>query len=308
MRKVKFIQADVFTASPFGGNSVVVIPDPGPMSSDDMLRLARGMNFSETSFVVPTTSPEAAFGIRCYTPTTEVVYSGHQLIGTAYVLADLGRVALHGPRTEVVAEVGGDLRPVIFEVEIDAQGGVIPRVSTELRPPSFTHTVGADGYGEVAAALSVDPMIILNAGLPMQLVTTGLACLVVPMSSLSALRDLMPLDQTLDEILQELGADCALAFCKDTLSPANDLHVRVFAPPLGVTEDAATGAANGALAAYLMRHGELEVRDRVQLRCEQGSEMGRPSVIEVSIDAAYDPPKIHVGGRVSLSAEGTIFY
>ncbi len=304
MRKVNFIQADVFTASPFGGNSVVVIPDPGPMSSDEMLRLARGMNFAETSFVVPPISPEAAFGIRCYTPTTEVVYSGHQLIGTAYVLADLGRLPLSGPRTEVIAEVGGDLRPVILE----QAGGLIRRVSTEVRPASFTHTVGADGYGEVAAALSVDPMIILNAGLPMQLVTTGLACLVVPMSSLSALRDLMPLDQALHVILQELGADCALAFCRDTLSPANDLHVRVFAPPLGVTEDAATGAANGALAAYLIRHGELEVRDGAELRCEQGSEMGRPSVIEVSIDGSSDPPTIHVGGRVALSAEGTIFY
>lgn len=304
MRKVKFIQADVFTTSPFGGNSVVVIPDPGPMTSDDMLRLARGMNFAETSFVVPAQSEGAAFGIRCYTPTREVFYSGHQLIGTAYVLARFGRLELTGGRTEVAAEVGGDVRPVILE----RSGGAIGRVSTEVRPADFGLTIGADGYGEVAAALSVDPMFIINAGLPMQLVTTGLACLIVPMSSLGALRDLMPLDQALDEILQEMGAECALAFCRDTLSPANDVHVRVFAPPLGVIEDAATGAANAALAAYLFRHGEIEAAGAAELRCEQGSEMGRPSLIEVSVDASHDPPRIRVGGRVALSAEGTVFY
>ena len=304
MRKVKFIQADVFTASPFGGNSVVVVPDPGPMTSDDMMRLARGMNFAETSFVVPATAPEAAFGVRCYTPTMEVVYSGHQLLGTAYVLADIGRLPLDGARTEVVAEIGGDLRPVIFE----RSGDSVRRVSTEIRPAHFSHTVGADGYGEVAAALTVDPMTILNAGLPIEVVSTGLVCLIVPMASLSAMRDLMPLEQSLDEILQELGADCALAFCTDTLSPANDVHVRVFAPPLGVTEDAATGVANGALAAYLARHGELEVGAATELRCEQGSEMGRPSIIEVSMDGTTDPPTIRVGGSVALSAEGTVFY
>ena len=69
--------------------------------------------------------------------------------------------------------------------------------------------MGADGYGEVAAALSVDPMTILSTGLPMQMVRTGLACLIVPMRSLSALRDLLPSEQSLDEILQELGGDCA---------------------------------------------------------------------------------------------------
>ena len=304
MRKVKFVQADVFTASPFGGNSVVVVPDPGPMTSEDMLRLARGMNFSETSFVVPATSPEAAFGVRCYTPTTEVVYSGHQLLGTAYVLADLGRLHLDGPMTEVQAEVGGDLRPVMLE----SAGSSVRRVSTVVRPASFTHTVGADGYGEVAAALSVDPMTILSAGLPIQMVRTGLACLIVPVRSLSALRDLLPSEQSLDEILQELGADCALAFCNDTLSTANDVHVRVFAPPLGVSEDAATGAANGALAAYLIRHGELAVGESAELRCEQGSEMGRPSIVEIAMDGTTDPVTIRVGGSVALSAEGTVFY
>jgi len=304
VRKVKFVQADVFTDSPFGGNSVVVVPEPGPMTADDMQRLARGMNFAETAFVVRPEDTRAAFGLKCYTPTTEVVYSGHQLLGTAFVLAVQEDLPLEDAATELLAEVGGRLQPVFFE----RSEGRIQKVSTAVRSAEFGETVGADGYGEVAAALSVDPMSMVRAGLPLQIVRTGLACLVVPIQSLLTLRELMPVEQALDEVLQEIDADCALAFCEQALSEENDLHVRVFAPPLGIVEDPATGAAAGALAAYLIRHGEISPTERGMLRCEQGTEMGRPSLVEVQLDSSSEPLVVRVGGRVALSAEGTVFY
>ena len=303
MRKVHFVQADVFSDSPFGGNPVVVVPDPGPITSDEMQSLARGMNFAETAFVTPATLDGAELALRCFTPTTEVAYSGHQLLGAAYVLASDGRVKLEGESTEFKIQVGKECLPVI--VTCNEQGRIV-QVTTEDRPLAYKDTY--EDYGKIAAALSIDPMAVLQTGLPVEVVETGLSCLIVPVRSLAVLQDLMPVTQALDELLQDLGAACALVYSRQTLSPINDVHVRVFAPPLGIQEDPATGSANGALAAYLVRHGEIEASPLAQLRCEQGCEIGRPSIVEVEVDTSQDPPRIRVGGRVQRSVEGSVFY
>jgi len=302
VRKVHFIQADVFSDSPFGGNPVVVVPDPGPITSDEMQALARGMNFAETAFIVPAMDRKAEFAMRCYTPTTEVVFSGHQLLGAAYVLATTGRLTLGGSTTTVQAEVGGELHPVTLTAS--AEG--VSRVSTVERTTEFLETIG--DYGNLAAALSIDPMAIVETGLPVQLVRTELACLIVPVRRLYTVRDMMPVRQAIDEILQDSGGVCVLVFSLETLSPANDVHVRVFAPSLGVSEDPATATANGALGAYLVRHAAVTAAPVARLRSEQGSEMGRPSVIELEVDPGTDPPTVHVGGRVARSVEGSVFY
>lgn len=304
MGKLRFIQVDVFTASPFGGNPVVVIPDPGRMTREQMQRVARGMNFAETSYVVPPTLPAVDFAIRGFSPTTEVAYSGHQLLGAAWVLADAGR--LGGPDdapSTVSAEMGGRSWPVIVE----RSGGRVRGVSTLARPAVVRATLPVERLADVAAALSLDPTAILRAELPLEVIESGLVCLVVPVRGLTEARGILPVEQALDTLLQRVGAECLVAFCRETLSPECQAHVRVFAPPLGIVEDPATGAASGALAAYLVRHGAIDAAPRAALRCEQGSEMGRPSRIEVWIDAA-DPPVVHVGGAVARSAQGTVFF
>jgi trans-2,3-dihydro-3-hydroxyanthranilate isomerase len=303
VRKVHFIQADVFSDSPFGGNPVVVVPDPGPMTSDEMQSLARGMSFAETAFFIPATMEGADLAVRCFSTTTELSYSGHQLLGAVYVAATLGRLELTGEVTQLRVQVGKQLLPV--RVNSDAERG-ITRVATLECP--VEHKGSFEDYGKLAAALSTDPMAILQTGLPVEIVETGLTCLIVPVKSLDMLRDMLPVTQALDEILQDLGADCALAWCHEALSPMNDVHVRVFAPPLGIVEDPATGSANGALASYLVRHGEIEARPKARLRCEQGNEVARPSVVEIEIDTSESPPRIVVGGRVQRSVEGSVFY
>lgn len=303
MRKVHFVQVDVFSDSPFGGNPVVVVPEPATMTRDEMQALARGMNFAETAFVVAPTEPGAAFALRCFTPTTEVAYSGHQLLGAAFVMSSAGRLELTGPATAVHVQIGDR---GLHTVTLSVRRGGLGRVSTTEQPAEFGPLV--EDYGQLAAALSIDPMEVLQTGLPVQLVVTGLACLVVPVRSLKTIRALMPLRQAVDEILRDVGAVCVLAFTTETLAPANDVHVRVFAPPLGIEEDPATGSANGALAAYLVRHGAVSARPVARLRSEQGSEMGRPSVIELEVDTRTQPPTILVGGRVAQSIEGSVFY
>ena len=269
MRKVQFIQADVFTDSPFGGNPVVVIPNPGEMSPDQMQRVARGMSHAETSFVVAPTDARAAFGLRCFTPTlaepparvgrftptTEVVYSGHQLLGTAYVLAETGQLNVDGGRAEALVEIGDELRPVTLR---RASGGTTTHVSTEVVAAELLGPVDPGHYSRIAAALTLDPAQLLGANLPATLVRTGLTCLIVPMGSLATVRDLLPVGQAVEDLLHDFGAGWLLAFSRETLATGHDVHVRVFAPPVGIDEDPAPGAANGALAAFLLhrRHAE----------------------------------------------------
>lgn len=305
MRKVQFIQADVFTDSPFGGNPVVVIPHPGDMSPDQMQRVARGMSHAETSFVVAPSDARASFGLRCFTPTTEVVYSGHQLLGTAYVLAETGQLAVDGGRAEALVEIGDELRPVTLR---RVASGAATHVSTEVVTAELLGPVDPGHYSRIAAALTLDPAQLLGANLPATLVRTGLTCLIVPMGSLATVRDLLPVGQAVEDLLHDFGAGCLLAFSRETLATGHDVHVRVFAPPLGIDEDPATGSANGALAAFLLHHNLLGGRPPHRLRCEQGYEMGRPSLVEVEVDPAPGGPAIRVGGNVVRSLEGTVFY
>jgi len=313
LRKVRFIQADVFSDSPFGGNPVVVVPEGEGMTSEEMQALARGMSFAETAFITTPTVEGAAFAVRCFSPTTELAYSGHQLLGAGYVMAAEGRVDLAEGRAELPVQVGKGLCHVAVSRDTARD---VTRVTVTERPASFLGVV--DDRQAVADALSVDPAALQLDGWPVEQVRTDLTCLVVPVRDLATMRLLLPAKGALDALLSNAGASMALAFCLDTLSPMNDVHVRVFAPPLGIDEDPATGSANAALAAYLHRQGALATGGGglgrraagglILLRSEQGSEMGRPSVIELELDPGSQPPVVRVGGRVQRSVEGSVYY
>lgn len=92
MEEYRFIQVDVFTNEPFGGNPLAVFPDAEGLTTEEMQRLAREMNLSETTFVLPPQTPEADFKVRIFTPAAELPFAGHPVVGTHWVLAHLGRV------------------------------------------------------------------------------------------------------------------------------------------------------------------------------------------------------------------------
>jgi trans-2,3-dihydro-3-hydroxyanthranilate isomerase len=299
MRKVEFVQADVFSDSPFGGNPVVVVVDPGDMSPEEMQSLARGMAPAETAFVFPPSAPGADFLVRFFSPTTEVPYSGHCILGAAYVLASTGRLASLDV-CHMETGIG------VSEVELDVVGGVLESVRLRECAAVLEH-VELD-LSQLCAGLGIEPSALLQTGLPVQLGRAGLATLIVPLPRLDDVRRILPVRQALDELLHDLGGDCVLAFTCHTLRPENDVHVRVFAPPLGVEEDPASGSANGALGVYLLEHGVLTDRRTARFRSEQGTEVGRPSVVRVAVDISSPPGEVHVGGSVARSVEGTAYF
>lgn len=301
MRRAPFVQADVFSASPFGGNPVVVITDARAMTDADMTAIAAGMNFAETGFVLPPTVAAADIRVRFFTPATEVPFSGHLALGAAHALLTHPGGSFEG-RTRLNMETALGLLPVDAEFEAER----LTRVIVTERPPVFGATL-RDVTG-LALALGVATDQIGAPGLPPQLVTTSLPTLAVALPTRIAVGDLAPDATQLSEVCRSCGATVVAVFTRDTLSAHDTLYVRVFAPLLGVVEDAATGSANAALGAYLVHHRALPDAPLAHIRAEQGYTLGRPSLIQVSVLARSGGLEVRVGGRVARAAEGIIYY
>jgi len=305
MKEYRFIQVDVFTDKPFGGNPLAVFPEAEGLTAGEMQCLAREMNLSETTFVLPPQAAGADFIVRIFTPATELPFAGHPVVGTHWVLAHLGRVTLHEPVTQVRFELGVGVLPA----DLHVAGGQVERVVMTQGKPTF-HAVLEDVSG-LAAGLGLPPEAITETGLPVQVVSTGVPQMMVPLRSLAEVQSLDPgrLNvAALNRVCRAIGTDCVMVFTRETERPEATVHVRMFAPLLGVPEDPATGSANGALGAYLVHHRVAPVTGpTVYILSEQGAEIHRPSTLYVEVDRAGEEiTAVRVGGQVVPIVEGIV--
>jgi trans-2,3-dihydro-3-hydroxyanthranilate isomerase len=305
MKELDFVQVDVFTDRPFGGNPLAVFPEAEGLTTVEMQRLAREMNLSETTFVLPPQSPEADFKVRIFTPAAELPFAGHPVVGTHWVLAHLGRVELHEPLTTVRLELGVGVLAADLQV---VNGRVEQVVMTQDRPRFLTVVEDVD---ELAEGLGLAPEAIRQTGLPVQVVSTGVPQMMVPVCSLAEVQSLGA-DRlnvaTLNRVSRAADTQCVTVFTCETERPESTVHVRLFAPLLGVPEDPATGSANGGLGAYLVRYRVVPVTEpTTRLVSEQGLEIGRPSRLLVEVDCAGgEISAVRVGGQVVMVAEGVV--
>jgi trans-2,3-dihydro-3-hydroxyanthranilate isomerase len=184
MKAYRFTQVDVFTDRPFGGNPLAVSHQAEGLSSQEMQQLAQEMNLSETTFVLPPQAAGADFKVRIFTPGSELPFAGHPVVGTHWVLARLGLVELREPVTRVRFELGVGVLPA----ELEVSGGRVERVVMTQDRPSF-HAVLQDP-SELAEALDLSALAITETGLPVQVISTGLPQLMVPVSSLEEVQRL----------------------------------------------------------------------------------------------------------------------
>ena len=305
MKEYRFIQVDVFTDRPFGGNPLAVFPEAEGLTTEEMQRLAREMNLSESTFVLSPQAPEADFKVRIFTPAKELPFAGHPVVGTHWVLAHLGRVDLHEPVTQVRFELGVGVLPADLHV---ANGRVERVVMTQDRP-TF-HAVLED-VTDLAAGLGLVPEAITETGLPVQVVFTGVPQMMVPVRSLAEVQALHPGQlnvAALNRACRAVGTECVLVFAFETERPEATVHVRMFAPLLGVPEDPATGSANGALGAYLVHQRAMPLTEpTTHILSEQGAEIDRPSTLYVEVDHKdKETTAVRVGGQVAPVAEGVV--
>ena len=299
----RFLIADVFTDVRFGGNQLAVFVDGSGLDSKTMQDIAREMNYSETTFLLP---PEGQgdYRIRIFTPAHELPFAGHPLVGSGYVIVSEKMKEWGNSATTVTLEAGvGPIR-----IEVKTEGGKLGR-STMTQPLPVVRG-NYSNIDAVAKALSLDTSAIQQTNLPVETIFNGISALIVPVASLAAIESVKVDSNALTEISNEVGASTVLAFTRETLFPTNTVHCRVFAPAAGVSEDAATGSANGCFGFYLVRHKVVQPTATTRIISEQGYEMKRPSQLYIDVDVnmeSNEVTEVRVGGSVVIAGQGEIF-
>jgi trans-2,3-dihydro-3-hydroxyanthranilate isomerase len=300
-REYRFFQADVFTDRPFAGNPLAIFPEADGLTSEEMQSIAKEMNLSETTFVLPATDPRAQFRLRIFTPGSELPLAGHPVVGTCFVLAERGMIPLEEGTNRIFQECKAGVLPVDIVV---SRGKVEMAVMTQSPPRFFDEYLDR---GALAAAVGLPEDELLPDGLPAQLVSTAVPQLIVPARSLEPFARIEPDLVAMRRILEKTATDCFMIFTRECTTPDGTVHARMFAPFIGVSEDPATGSAAGALGAYLVARGLVPAEPTARIVVEQGYEMGRPSTLYVEVDADdAGPVEVRVGGKAVEVVEATL--
>ena len=258
----RYFVYDVFTEKPFGGNPLAVIPDATSLAEEQLQKIAREFNFSETTFVYPPNDPQHTAKVRIFTPTMEIPFAGHPVIGTAVTLSD------EGASGDLTLELG--IGPVSCEIS--------------GRNAKFTTTAALELLSEpdpalVAAALGTRTDAIEFATHPPVMASLGLPFTITQLKSRDALAALNTDITAFREgnAKYPSGLDFAqFAYVRD----GNHIDARMFAPLDNIPEDPATGSACATLGALLQRIEGAPVT----LSIVQGEDMGRRSDITVEAD------------------------
>jgi trans-2,3-dihydro-3-hydroxyanthranilate isomerase len=356
MPKYRFIQLDVFTEEPFAGNALAVFPEAEGLSDEQMMKIAREMNLSETVFVLKPTpasgestvdspqsvasdrsvavagqasavatqqsvvgNPQSAISnqqsvlrrLRIFTPTREIPFAGHPVVGTWNQLAREGIVPLPEGGTgwtRIYQEVGIGVLPVDIEFK---DGQPVQVVMTQGKFAINGEIDDAHEQAELARALGLS-IEDFDETLPIQVISTGLNFLAVPIRSLADLGRCRVNAGLLTEIYQRAGGTGCEAFTRETVEIGDSrAHARMFAPGDNIAEDPATGSAGGALGAYLVYHGATStepVDGRTKFVIEQGDFIHRASRIRLDVKGTAGAiEEVKVGGPSVVVATGEVF-
>ena len=277
---------DVFTDRPLEGNPLAVFPDASGIDDATMEKIARELNLSETTFVVPATRRDCAAGVRIFTPVRELPFAGHPTIGASFVLMDEGLVDSNSERFVLEEKVG----PVSIRVDRSE------RPLIWLRTPPIIEGVTFDRH-ICAQVLGLDPSDLLQ--IPPQLMSAGNPTLFIALKNKDAV-DRAWFDSHGSAVLKEGHREpmCVFVFSQT----ADGAYSRMFAPDYGIAEDPATGSSTGPLAIFMIRHGLVSGAPDTRFVSEQGRMMGRRSILHVHVFGEQGVGGIDVGGHVTSIA------
>ena len=288
----RFYTLDVFTTTRFEGNPLGVFTDGDGFSDDQMQAIAREMNLAETVFVQKPTTEEALARLRIFTTKEELKLAGHPVIGTWFLLAELGVVPAQEGGVHILQQTGAGVLPV----EIRFKDGRPQRVTMTQKEAVFKPA--KINRKKLAVALGISPKDF-DPKLEPQFVSTGIFNLMVPLGNRSALGRIA---MNMNELRKLQGKNATMAYCFALRGNGRAFSRGML--PWEVYEDAATGSAAGSLGAYLVRHGKLASGHTLSIL--QGAEMGRPSHIEVEVTQRGKKLVPRVSGAAVKVFEGTI--
>jgi trans-2,3-dihydro-3-hydroxyanthranilate isomerase len=290
--KRRLYTLDVFTSKPFAGNPLAVVTDGDGLTTRKMQAIAREMNLSETVFIQRPTNNRALARLRIFTTTQELPLAGHPVIGTWFLLAELGVVPASEGSVHILQQTGAGILPVEFTFH----NGRPVRVTMTQKPARFSRAPFS--RAALATTLGLKPSDLVPS-LPIEFVSTGIANLIVPITRTAVLARIQMNMRALAQLIAPHGT---MAYCF-SLEGRGRVRSRGMLP-WGVMEDPATGSAAGSLGAYLVHHGQLKASE--PLLVSQGVEMGRPSEIHVQIIAEKEKLTPKVSGSAVRIFEGEI--
>lgn len=297
-----FHTLDVFTKAFFAGNPLAVVPDGTGLDDEQMQRIAREFNLSETVFVLPPDNPAHSAKLRIFTPGRELPFAGHPTVGTAILLATekFDAVDREQDALLVLEEGVGPVR-----VAVRVKPGVAP--FAEFDVPGLPQEVGAvPPNDKIAPAIGLSPNEIgFENHVPVRY-SAGVEFTFVPVTNLDVLARATPVTQYWEAAFGDGDHPNAFVYCRQTIHRKATFHARMFAPMMGIPEDPATGAAAAAFTGVIARFDEPPKGLHPGI-IEQGYEMGRPSDIhyELEVDGG-SLTKVRIGGYAVKVSEGTI--
>ena len=295
MTKCPFYILDVFAENKYEGNQLAVVRDAGDLSDEQMQKITREMNYSETTFILSGDERDGGYDVRIFTPGEEVPFAGHPTLGTAYIIRR--EIVKRAVETIILNLKVGQV-PVRFH-KIDRGEEILWMKPIE---PRFGQTFKPD---EIIPSLTVRREDI-DDRFPIQEVSVGLPFIFVPLKTLDAVKRAGVIKEILFDWTQDKQAKTVFVFCPETYGPENQMNVRFFADAYGIPEDPATGSANSCLAAYLVKHRYFG-SDHIDIHVEQGYEIGRPSLLYLQAKDQGKHIDVSVGGKVVMVAKGELF-
>ncbi len=288
MSGLTFHILDVFAEQKYAGNQLAVFRHASAMTGEEMQSIAREINFSETTFILADEPNRGGFEVRIFTPGEEVPFAGHPTLGTAYVIHNF---ILHGSADQVVLNLKVGQIPVTFSQDGYCWMKQIQPIFGQQHQPEA-----------LAAILGID-LDNIDRRFPIQEVSTGLPFFIVPLKTIASLKNARVDKDKCLAYVKNTEAKGILIFCPETHEAHNDISVRVFVDYYGVPEDPATGSGNGCLVGYLVKHRYFG-SGSINIRSEQGYEMGRPSLLLLKAEQNAEKINIMVGGKCRVVAQG----
>ena len=289
----EFFIVDVFAEEKYAGNQLGVFRNAGDISDTEMQRIAKEMNYSETTFILTDEKREGGYDVRIFTPEEELPFAGHPTLGTAFVIQ---QEILKDSVDKIVLNLKVGQIPVSFSYDDANQPDVL---WMKQKPPVFGREIEKE---PLARSLNLEGSAV-EERFPIQEVSTGIPFLIVPLKSLAHLKKAKVDFERFLRSVERIEAKAPLVFCPEARDERNDLSVRVFVDYYGIPEDPATGSANGCLAGYLAYHRYFG-QNRIEVRVEQGYEIGRPSLLYLKAEEKTDAVDVFVGGKAIMVAKG----
>jgi trans-2,3-dihydro-3-hydroxyanthranilate isomerase len=289
-RSYRYRVVDVFTTQPLEGNALAVFPDSSGIDDGTMQRIARELNLSETTFVAPATRPDCVAQVRIFTPAREMIFAGHPTVGTSFVLREEGMVPENCERFSLQEKIGA----VPIRVEPGTRPVIWLRTPAIRSGKTYDRQLCAQVLGlDVKELLEITPQY-LSAGNPTILI---------------GVRDQAAVDRAWLDLagLRALKGGDEEPMCAFVFAPtAEGAYSRMFGPEYGIAEDPASGSSTGPLASFMMKQGLISGAAGTRFVSEQGTKMGRRSILHVQICGEKGSHGIDVGGYVTAVSEATM--